>query len=625
MKTRHACRNLSTAALLGAVAFAPPALAVDGADSAGDTVYVAGGWADGQNGGFGFGPWTLIAEAPAGGFAGFFSANDAGGGLGVDNIGVEEDPAVPFTTPASEGRVWGTFANKGAGIEQASAFRPLSASLDGAGDSLGVSMEHGFVNGQAGVALRTANVATAAADFDTGARAQFYFEGGSAGYTLEDDAGPVVLDGTTPGLPLIDFTFFGVEVEYTLTGPDTYDIEITKFNSEAGSGGAAPDVFNKTTHAGLGGRSLAGTGTIDSVALYQFDVEQQSDAFFNNLAYAGSGSGGGSGADEAANYAGFWLDGDDFGTGFGAWEFTSETDGGFAGTFVQSGLGNGVDNAGSSGGNGDVWASFANQGNFSDKAVQFRDLDNAIQAAGDSFSVDIEHGFIDTGGIVGVALRDNAVDFGNETPDDFSTDALFQFFFEGGDGNYTVVDASGEIDTGVAFSFFGVSLDLTLTSATTFDLDITRFDEANDPAPSLTTLTNLTFAGTLGDGTIESLALFNIDAPNQSDVFFNSLSYTLDAVAAVPGDANGDGDVDLLDFDILAGNFGAGPGAVGGVSIGDFNGDGNVDLLDFDILAGNFGFTSPGSLPGAVPEPASMALLGLGSLTLLRGRRRRVA
>ncbi|MEM7680993.1 MAG: LamG-like jellyroll fold domain-containing protein [Planctomycetota bacterium] len=89
--------------------------------------------------------------------------------------------------------------------------------------------------------------------------------------------------------------------------------------------------------------------------------------------------------------------------------------------------------------------------------------------------------------------------------------------------------------------------------------------------------------------------------------------------ALLEGDANGDGNVDLLDFDILASNFGAGPGFGGGIAGGDFNEDGNVDLLDFDILAGNFGASSP----GAVPEPASLGLLALGGAALLRGRRRR--
>ncbi|MEM7680998.1 MAG: glycosyl hydrolase family 28-related protein [Planctomycetota bacterium] len=94
---------------------------------------------------------------------------------------------------------------------------------------------------------------------------------------------------------------------------------------------------------------------------------------------------------------------------------------------------------------------------------------------------------------------------------------------------------------------------------------------------------------------------------------------------SLDGDANGDGVVDLLDFDVLAQNFGQ-PTA-GGASAGDFNGDGVVDLLDFDVLAQNFGSSSPGALPGAlpgvVPEPASVMLLALAGPMLLRGTRRR--
>ncbi|MEM7682152.1 MAG: family 16 glycosylhydrolase [Planctomycetota bacterium] len=81
------------------------------------------------------------------------------------------------------------------------------------------------------------------------------------------------------------------------------------------------------------------------------------------------------------------------------------------------------------------------------------------------------------------------------------------------------------------------------------------------------------------------------------------------------GDTNGDGAVDLLDFDALSQNFG-GLGTLGG---GDFNEDGVVDLLDFDLLSGNFGVGSPATL---VPEPASLAAV---SLACFLSRRRRAA
>ena len=80
------------------------------------------------------------------------------------------------------------------------------------------------------------------------------------------------------------------------------------------------------------------------------------------------------------------------------------------------------------------------------------------------------------------------------------------------------------------------------------------------------------------------------------------------------GDFNGDGVVDLLDLDILGANF----GTVGGgtVATGDFNGDGNVDLLDLDILGANFGAMAS----AAVPEPTAAVLAMLAGVAVLARR-----
>jgi hypothetical protein len=78
------------------------------------------------------------------------------------------------------------------------------------------------------------------------------------------------------------------------------------------------------------------------------------------------------------------------------------------------------------------------------------------------------------------------------------------------------------------------------------------------------------------------------------------------------GDANRDGHVDTVDFNLLAANFG------GGGKIwqqGDFNADGVVDTLDFNLLAAKFGQSL--TAPLLVPEPRYAAQVMLSMLILL--------
>ena len=87
--------------------------------------------------------------------------------------------------------------------------------------------------------------------------------------------------------------------------------------------------------------------------------------------------------------------------------------------------------------------------------------------------------------------------------------------------------------------------------------------------------------------------------------------YSIAAISLTPGDANGDGAVDLQDFGILKANF----GGSGGWAQGDFNDDGAVDLQDFGILKANFGTAAPSA---SIPEPATLILALLVAPAIIR-------
>jgi hypothetical protein len=102
-----------------------------------------------------------------------------------------------------------------------------------------------------------------------------------------------------------------------------------------------------------------------------------------------------------------------------------------------------------------------------------------------------------------------------------------------------------------------------------------------------------------------------------------AVTYDVNSVfvtAAIPGDANLDGTVDIGDFATLAANF----NLCGTWVDGSFNGDLAIDIGDFALLAGNFNLSVPADLPrgAAVPEPATCCF-ALLTTSLLAERRRR--
>jgi len=201
-----------------------------------------------------------------------------------------------------------------------------------------------------------------------------------------------------------------------------------------------------------------------------------------------------------------WINGQNGGSGFGAWILSPATNTGTAGFFMGSSSGN----AGGSSGNIDTagvsWGMYANSGQT---ASAIRPLTGGSLLVGQTITLSIDNGFLNSPSSEGFGLQTSG-----------GTNRM-EFYFNGGDSNYTLADNTGTHNTGIGFTGNGLSFAFTLTGTDTFSLAVT-------PNGGGTTNFNGTLEGVAGTG-IDQLRFFDFNGGNgqtsgNGDFFVNLLT-----------------------------------------------------------------------------------------------------
>jgi len=229
---------------------------VIGEDDASQSAY-GGQWDNSKNGGSGFSNWTLTTEG-----------NDSDRHSGFFIADTKNNP--DLNGIAKSDKAFGLFAN-GSGFEQAVAYRAFEKPL-AAGDSFSFMMENGTFEkkfdkddptpGSIGLVLRSGNANSSVADYNKDAVFEFGYYQGKTNYQIYDGSGA---DKADSGVAFVDS---GISVTVTLTGPDTYDLEIQTMKDK--------NVIK------LPGRKLTGSGKVESMAVFDRNGEKY-DAFFNQF------------------------------------------------------------------------------------------------------------------------------------------------------------------------------------------------------------------------------------------------------------------------------------------------------------------------------------------------------
>ena len=228
-------------------------------DDASQSAY-GGSWDNSKNGGSGFSNWTLTTEG---------NDNDRHAGFFIATTKDNPD----LNGIAKDDKAFGIFAN-GPGFEQAVAYRAFEKPLQ-TGDSFSFMIENGQFEkkfdkddptpGSVGVVLRSGNANASVSDYNKDALFEFGYYMGKSNYQIYDGSGA---DKTDSG---VAFTDAGVSVTVTITGSDTYDLEIQTMKDK--------NVVK------LPGRKLSASAAVQSMAVFDRNSEKY-DVFFNQFQVA---------------------------------------------------------------------------------------------------------------------------------------------------------------------------------------------------------------------------------------------------------------------------------------------------------------------------------------------------
>jgi hypothetical protein len=206
-----------------------------------------------------------------------------------------------------------------------------------------------------------------------------------------------------------------------------------------------------------------------------------------------------------------WVNAQNGGSGFGAWTLTSGTNSGF---FMDTSSNNGapppsgnIDTAGKS------WGMFASMGDTASAVRPFTlGGPNASKqlAVGQSISLAMDNGVIQTGGMVGFSLNDG---MGNPR---------FEFYYLGGDSvdSYKININGTQSNLNLPFTANGFSnITFTLGASNTWSLSITENGVAGTMHYSSASFSNLAASN------MAQISLFDVNAGSASNnfAFFNSL------------------------------------------------------------------------------------------------------